>query len=131
MVAACRSGTGGVALPIRPQTRFRPKGAAARARFDHDRQPFGEGGDGSTKRRCRSTSARDAPQPSTAADRWSRESEAKETEMREHSGAEGKNNNRNPTLRDAEREKGRSGEAVHGEKLKREGSKRVGTTGTD
>lgn len=51
--------------------------------------------------------------------------------MREHSGAEGKNNNRNPTLRDAERAKGRSGEAVHGEKLKREGSKRVGTTGTD
>ncbi len=38
--------------------------------------------------------------------------------MREHSGAEGKNNNRNPTLRDAEREKSQSGEAVHGEKLK-------------
>ena len=35
--------------------------------------------------------------------------------MREHSGAEGKNNNRNPTLRDAERAKGPSGEAVGGE----------------
>lgn len=33
--------------------------------------------------------------------------------MREHSGrAEGKNNNRNPTLRDAERAKGRSGAAM-------------------
>ena len=31
--------------------------------------------------------------------------------MREHSGAEGKNNNRNPTLKDAEQAKGRSGEA--------------------
>lgn len=38
--------------------------------------------------------------------------------MREHSGAEGKNNNRNPTLRDSERAKGTSGEAVHGDKLK-------------
>ena len=38
--------------------------------------------------------------------------------MREHSGAEGKNNNRNPTLRDAERAKGRSGEAVAGDKLR-------------
>ena len=36
--------------------------------------------------------------------------------MREHSGAEGKNNNRNPTLRDAERAKGRSGEAVAAER---------------
>jgi hypothetical protein len=47
--------------------------------------------------------------------------------MREHSGAEGKNNNRNPTLRDAERAKGQSGEAVHGEKLKRESPERVRT----
>ncbi|MGQ0589705.1 MAG: hypothetical protein ACT4N8_09270 [Sphingosinicella sp.] len=31
--------------------------------------------------------------------------------MREHSGAEGKNNNRNPTLKDAEAAKGHSGEA--------------------
>ena len=31
--------------------------------------------------------------------------------MREHSGAEGKNNNRNPTLKDAEAARGRSGEA--------------------
>ena len=51
--------------------------------------------------------------------------------MREHSGAEGKNNNRDPTLRDAERAKGRSGEAVQGEKLKRESPERVGTTGSD
>ena len=47
--------------------------------------------------------------------------------MREHSGAEGKNNNRNPTLRDAERAGGKSGEAVHGEKLKADGSKRKAT----
>jgi hypothetical protein len=33
-------------------------------------------------------------------------------------GTKGKNNNRNPTLRDAEREKGVSGGAVRGEKLK-------------
>jgi len=38
--------------------------------------------------------------------------------MREHSGAEGKNNNRNPTLRDAERSTGKSGEAIHGDKRK-------------
>ena len=38
--------------------------------------------------------------------------------MREHSGAEGKNNNRNPTLRDHERAEGKSGEAVHGGKQK-------------
>lgn len=50
--------------------------------------------------------------------------------MREHSGAEGKNNNRDPTLRDAERQRGRSGEAVHGEKLKDAKPSRVGTTGT-
>ena len=52
--------------------------------------------------------------------------------MREHSGADGgKNNNRNPTLRDAERKQGQSGEAVRDEKLKRDGSKRVGTTSND
>ena len=52
--------------------------------------------------------------------------------MREHSGAGGgKNNNRNPTLRDAERALGHSGEAVEGEKMKGEGSKRVGTTSND
>lgn len=50
--------------------------------------------------------------------------------MREHSGAEGKNNNRNPTMRDAERKKGRSGEAVHGEKLKGAKPSRESTTGT-
>lgn len=32
-------------------------------------------------------------------------------------GGEGENNNRNPTLRDAEREKGVSGAAVHGKTL--------------
>ncbi|MDP8994510.1 MAG: hypothetical protein M3N07_05955 [Pseudomonadota bacterium] len=38
--------------------------------------------------------------------------------MRENSGdTGGKNNNRNPTLRDAERAKGVSGEAVHGSKM--------------
>ena len=51
--------------------------------------------------------------------------------MREHSGAEGKNNNRNPMLRNAERAKGRSGEAPHGEKLKRKSPERAGTTGTE
>jgi hypothetical protein len=36
--------------------------------------------------------------------------------MREHSGADGgKNNNRNPTLRDAERGKGKTGEATTAE----------------
>ena len=50
--------------------------------------------------------------------------------MREHSGAEGQNNNRNPTLRDAERAKAQSGEAPHGEKLKDKGAKKVGTTGS-
>ena len=47
--------------------------------------------------------------------------------MREHSGAEGKNNNRNPTLRDAEQAKGKSGEAQLHDKHKSHGSKRVGT----
>ncbi len=48
--------------------------------------------------------------------------------MREHSGAaEGKNNNRNPTLRDKEREKGQSGEAVHGSKSKDESPSRKST----
>ena len=47
--------------------------------------------------------------------------------MREHSGAEGKNNNRNPTLRDAERaRRQRRGPAA---KLKPKGSQRVETTG--
>ena len=37
--------------------------------------------------------------------------------MRSNSGGgEGTNNNRNPTLRDSEREKGVSGEAIHGDK---------------
>lgn len=39
--------------------------------------------------------------------------------MREHSGAEGgKNNNRNPTLKDADAAKGRSGAAIQGGKKK-------------
>jgi len=49
--------------------------------------------------------------------------------MREHSGAEGRNNNRNPTLRDAERSKGLSGEAIHGDKKKRAQPSRQGTAG--
>ena len=48
--------------------------------------------------------------------------------MREHSGAEGKNNNRNPTLRDAEQAKGKSGEAAQ-TKGKTGKSQRVGTAG--
>ena len=48
--------------------------------------------------------------------------------MREHSGAEGKNNNRNPTLRDAEQAKGKSGEASQ-TKSKAGKSQRVGITG--
>lgn len=49
--------------------------------------------------------------------------------MREHSGAEGKNNNRNPTLRDAERARGRSGEAVAGGKHKPSGNPALRRTG--
>ena len=45
--------------------------------------------------------------------------------MRENSGGgKGSNNTGNPTLRDAEREKGVSGNAVHGEKLKDAAPKR-------
>jgi hypothetical protein len=48
--------------------------------------------------------------------------------MREHSGAaEGKNNNRNPTLRDAEREKGQSGEALHDAKRRKDEPSRSST----
>ena len=48
--------------------------------------------------------------------------------MREHSGADGgKNNNRNPTLKDAEAAKGRSGEAVAGGKVKDATPGREGT----
>ncbi|HYD12389.1 MAG TPA: hypothetical protein VEC11_06050 [Allosphingosinicella sp.] len=50
--------------------------------------------------------------------------------MREHGGAEGgKNNNRNPTLRDAEAAMGKSGEAISGEKLKQAEPSRKGTAG--
>ena len=48
--------------------------------------------------------------------------------MREHSGAEGKNNNRNPTLRDAEQAKGKSGETAQ-TKGKTGKTQRVGTAG--
>jgi hypothetical protein len=42
---------------------------------------------------------------------------AEEIEMRDNSGSgESSNNNRDPTLRDHERARGRSGEAVHGGK---------------
>ncbi len=47
--------------------------------------------------------------------------------MREHSGAEGKNNNRNPTLREAEREQGRSGEAIQGDQKKASSPSRMST----
>ena len=48
--------------------------------------------------------------------------------MREHSGAHGgKNNNRNPTLRDTEAAKGQSGEAISGDKVQ---SKKPGREGT-
>ena len=48
--------------------------------------------------------------------------------MREHGGrAEVRNNNRNPTLRDAERAKGRSGEAIHDKKRKHGKSSRLST----
>jgi len=49
--------------------------------------------------------------------------------MREHSGADGgKNNNRNPTLKEAERRKGTSGEAITGDKAeKRKGGERLTT----
>ena len=47
--------------------------------------------------------------------------------MREHSGAEGKNNNRNPTVRDSEQAKGRSGEAAGGDRLKRASPSRKST----
>lgn len=49
--------------------------------------------------------------------------------MREHSGAEGKNNNRNPTLKDHEKEKGVSGEAIQGEKGTKHKPTQVGTHG--
>ena len=49
--------------------------------------------------------------------------------MREHSGADGgKNNNRNPALRDAEKAKGQSGEAISGEKRKHAQPSREGTS---
>lgn len=49
--------------------------------------------------------------------------------MREHSGGQGgKNNNRNPTLRDFEREKGESGEAIAQEKKVKKGADKLTTT---
>ena len=47
--------------------------------------------------------------------------------MREHSGAEGKNNNRNPTLRDTEREKGGSGEAISADQRRAASASRKAT----
>jgi len=48
--------------------------------------------------------------------------------MRDNSGqGEGSNNNRNPTLRDHERDRGRSGEAIHGEKKKGTAADRIAT----
>jgi hypothetical protein len=60
-----------------------------------------------------------APPPETdrGRPRWVA-GDSKEDDMRGNSGGgEGENNNRNPTLRDAEREKGVSGAAVHGKTL--------------
>jgi hypothetical protein len=51
----------------------------------------------------------------------------KEIVMREHSGAEGKNNNRNPSMRDHEKDKGQSGEAVHDSKTKSNSPSRKST----
>ena len=48
--------------------------------------------------------------------------------MREHSGAEGKNNNRNPTLRDVERERGESGAAIADKKERATPASRKSTT---
>ena len=47
--------------------------------------------------------------------------------MREHSGAEGKNNNRNPSLKEQEEAKGRSGEAITGSKAKGKSPSRKST----
>ena len=47
--------------------------------------------------------------------------------MREHSGAEGKNNNRNPTVRDKEKATGQSGEAIDGSKSRKETPSRKST----
>lgn len=48
--------------------------------------------------------------------------------MREHSGAEGgKNNNRNPTMKDSEAAKGRSGEAIQADEKKGAEPSRTGT----
>lgn len=48
--------------------------------------------------------------------------------MREHSGAEGgKNNNRNPTMKDSEVAKGHSGEAIQSDKKKDAQPSRKGT----
>jgi hypothetical protein len=48
--------------------------------------------------------------------------------MRGNSGkGEGTNNNRNPTLKDHERDRGRSGEAIAGEKKAATGADRIDT----
>jgi len=48
--------------------------------------------------------------------------------MREHSGADGgKNNNRNPSLKDAEAARGRSGAAIQSEKKTGAEANRKGT----
>ena len=51
--------------------------------------------------------------------------------MREHSGAEGKNNNRNPKLRDAKQASERSGEALLKRKHDDKTPSRQGTAGSD
>jgi hypothetical protein len=48
--------------------------------------------------------------------------------MREHSGAEGgKNNNRNPSLKDSEAARGRSGAAIQGDRKSATEASRKGT----
>ena len=47
--------------------------------------------------------------------------------MREHSGAEGKNNNHDPHLRDQEKAKGQSGEATTDAKTRTKGPSRNST----
>ena len=47
--------------------------------------------------------------------------------MREHSGAEGKNNMQDPTIRELEKAKGTSGEAITGEKKNKKQPSREST----
>jgi hypothetical protein len=96
-----------------PHRSFRSPARLLPLSFDHERGGFDKAhaADAATLARP----VRWAPEPS------------KEKVMREHSGAEGKNNNRNPTLRDEEKAKGQSGEAIHDSKKKGEPADRKST----